>query len=330
MLNKSLGGFSSFVMAFVLLWAAGCSNDPTGPDNSTVPVLTTSAVSAITQTTAYCGGAITSDGGATVTARGVCWSADSTPTVDGNKTTDGTGRTFSSMITGLTASTCYFVRAYATNSAGTGYGSETRFVTASWGTVSDIDGNAYKTVTIGTQVWMAENLKVTHYRNNEAIPIVTGDVTWSELYTRATGACCSYDNSVDNVTTYGRLYNGFAVTDGRSIAPLGWHVPTDAEWRTLVDYLGGYQYAANKMKEVGYWCVPCTSITNESGFSALPSGYRSGSGDYLCLGDMAHFWCSMDSTGFSAWFYFLNYMAEGIGFNLDSKLCGFSIRCVKD
>ncbi len=190
MFKKSNLILSSVLAAFILPLFAGCGgDDPAGPDTK-VPILTTVAVSAITQTTAQCGGNITSDGGATVTACGVCWSTNQTPTVADNKTTDGTGAgSFASSITGLTASTTYYVRAYATNSVGTGYGSAMSFTTTASGTVTDIDGNVYQIVTIGTQVWMAENLKVTHYRNGDAISNVTDNTTWRFL---TYGAYCEY------------------------------------------------------------------------------------------------------------------------------------------
>ena len=252
-----------------------------------VPVLTTAAVTSTTQTTAECGGTITSDGGAPVTARGVCWGTDPTPTVADNKTTDGAGTgSFASSIIGLTADTPYYVRAYATNGAGTGYGSAILFTT-----LPDV----YQTITIGTQVWMAENLKATHFRNGDAIPHVTDGATWQSL---TTGAYCEYNNDINNVATYGRLYNWYAVNDYRNIAPVGWHVPIDAEWQTLVDYLGGWEVAGGKMKEAGTanWVSPNTGATNESGFSALPGGRRHviGSGYYENMGYSGYFWSSTE------------------------------------
>jgi len=308
-----------------------------------VPVLTTAAVSDITQTTAQCGGTVTSDGGSPVTARGVCWSTNPTPTVADNKTTDGAGvGSFTSSIIGLTAGTPYYVRAYATNSVGTGYGNEVSFTTSSSpGTVTDIDGNIYQTITIGTQVWMAENLKVTHYSNGDAIPNVTNSETWVGL---TTGAYCEYNNDVNNVTTYGRLYNWYAVDDSRSIAPEGWHVPTDEEIKQLEMYLGLSQAEADatgwrgtdeggKLKETGttHWVSPNTGATNESGFSALPGGARNYFGHFVSMGYRAFFWSSTeDDDSYYAWVRDLNYDRSGVDRGGGSKQNGFSVRCVRD
>jgi len=272
---------------------------------------------------------VTSDCGATVTARGVCWSTGQTPTVADNRTTDGTGAgSFSSSITGLTPNTTYYVRAYATNSAGTGYGSAMSFTTEEATEIlMDIDGNVYQTVKIGNQWWMAENLKVTHYRNGDAIPNVTDDTEW---YNLATGAYCNYGNDINNVATYGRLYNWYAVDDSRKIAPEGWHVPSDTEWRTLVDYLGSD--AGGKMKETGieYWSSPNTGATNESGFSALPGGYRSGGAPYHPVGYHAYFWSSMELGSGYAWYRYLSYDSSGVYRGNYDKRAGVSVRCVRN
>jgi uncharacterized protein (TIGR02145 family) len=292
----------------------------------TVPVLTTTDVSEIAPTTAQCGGTITSDEGAYITARGVCWSTNPTPTVADSKTIDGADvGSFISYITDLTACTPYYVRAYATNSVGTGYGDAMLFTTAhETGTVTDIDGNIYQTVKIGNQWWMAENLKVTHYRNGEAIPNVTDDVSWNSI---TTGAYCNYDNDVNYVATYGRLYNWFAVVDSRNMAPTGWHMPSDAEWQTLIDYLGGLSVAGGKMKETGtlHWNAPNTGATNESGFTALPGGYRSGS-----MGGDAYFWSSTQYDSGAAFRRFLYFNNSAVERYFAGKGDGFSIRCVKD
>jgi uncharacterized protein (TIGR02145 family) len=295
------------------------------------PTLITDSVRAFTPTTAQCGGTITSDGGATVTSRGVCWSQNTTPMVVDNKTTDGTGTgSFTSSITGLTQNTSYYVRAYATNSAGTGYGMAMAFVTAQCvtGTVTDTDGNVYETVKIGTQWWMAENLKVSHFRNGDVIPYVTDSVAWAGL---PTAACCVYQNNFGNVTEYGRLYNGHAVLDVRNLAPVGWHVPADSEWQALVDYLGGSAVAGGKIKEAGltHWHTPNTGATNESCFSALPGGFRDDTG-YHYMSAYGGFWTSTENGPSGEWGWSLNYDSREIRRGDGDKKGGFSIRCVKD
>jgi len=207
-----------------------------------------------------------------------------------------------------------------------------RFTTAveeSTGTVTDIDGNVYQTVTIGTQVWMAENLKVTHYRNGDGIPNVTDNAAWETL---ASGAYCNYGNDISNVTVYGRLYNWYAVDDSRNMSPAGWHVPSDAEWQTLVDYLGGDAVAGGKMKEVGttHWHSPNTGATNESGFSALPGGYRLASGSYYDMGYNATFWSSTEFSSSIAWFRYLYCGDSGVSRDSYDMRYGFSVRCVRD
>ena len=207
------------------------------------------------------------------------------------------------------------------------------------GTVTDIDGNVYQTVIIGNQCWMVENLKVTRYRNGDPIPNVTDNTEWTNL---TTGARCDYDNNADNVPVYGRLYNWYAVNDSRGIAPEGWHVPTDGEWKQLEMYLGMSQSEVDdtgfrgtdeggKMKESGYWFSPNTGATNESGFTALPGGYRyHGNGDFDLLIVYAFFWSSTEHSSYSAWSRTLSYSSEQVGRHDYSKLDGFSVRCVRD
>ena len=259
-----------------------------------------------------------------------------------NKTTDGAGAgSFASSITGLNANTDYYVRAYASNSAGTGYGDTVSFTTThETSTVSDIDGNIYQTVKIGNQWWMAENLKATHYRNGEAVPNVTEVITW---YNLTGGAYCEYNNDLNNVATYGRLYNWYAVNDSRIIAPAGWHVPSDTEWKQLEMYLGMSQAEADatgyrgtdeggKLKESGttHWQSPNTGATNQSGFSGLPGGYRYFDGGYAGVGYYASFWSSAESNGGFAWVRDLNCPSSGIHRYDDFKKGGNSIRCVRD
>ena len=196
-------------------------------------------------------------------------------------------------------------------------------------TVTDIDGNVYQAVTIGTQVWMKENLRVTHYRNGDAIPNVTDSATWVHL---TTGAYSEYNNDVDNAATYGRLYNWYAAADSRNMAPLGWHVASDAEYQTLVDYLGGNTVAGGKMKEAGtsHWRSPNTGATNESGFTALAGGYRGGNGTYFHMGENVHFWSSTHCDDNYAWTRHLYYNFSNFNRSYYDKRYGYSVRCVRD
>ena len=196
-------------------------------------------------------------------------------------------------------------------------------------TITDIDGNVYNTVIIGDQVWMAENLKVTHYRNGDPVPNVTDDTDWKNL---TTGAYCNYDNNTNNSATYGCLYNWYAVNDSRNIAPEGWHVPSNAEWQILINYLGGSSVAGGKMKETGttHWNSPNTGATNESGFSALPGGYRHRSGSYDSMGSGAPLWSSTEYDSGNAWARALSGNYSEVHHGNSTNLFGFSVRCVRD
>lgn len=196
--------------------------------------------------------------------------------------------------------------------------------------VRDIDGNVYHTVKLGSQVWMVENLNVTRYRNGDLIPNITDTIQWSHL---PLGAYCNYNNNPQNAVTYGRLYNWFAVTDSRNIAPKGWHVPTFQEIETLVAFLGGDTTTAAKIKESGtkHWLYPNTGATNESGFTALPGGYRfNRGGSFHTLGSNGYWWTTTQSIEVYAWSKRIYWYFAHADYNHDLKTFGFSIRCVKD
>ena len=166
---------------------------------------------------------------------------------------------------------------------GVAYGEELYFTTREelpYGSVTDIEGHAYKTIVIGTQEWMAENLKTAAYSNGDPIQPVTEVWSWSQL---TTGAWCDYRNDPDFSRVYGKLYNFYAVTDVRNVCPAGWHVPAHDEWIVLQDYLGGWEIAGGKLKERGtvHWRDPNTGATNESGFTALPAPFRFESGNFV-------------------------------------------------
>jgi len=196
-----------------------------------------------------------------------------------------------------------------------------------YGTVTDIDGNVYRTVRIGNQEWMAENLKTTKYRNGDPIANVTN--TWFNL---TYGVYGNYDNDPSNVATYGRLYNWYSVNDSRGLAPAGWHVATDADWAELIAGLGGESVAGGKLKEAGtaHWSSPNEGATNESGFTALPGGYRNPDGPYFHFGNVGLWWTATLDNSSKAWRLSLRYsdsMTERASYYL---MGGLSVRCVKD
>ena len=198
-----------------------------------------------------------------------------------------------------------------------------------YGAVTDIDGNVYNAVTIGTQTWMTENLKTTRYRNGDPIPTGLSDTDWENT---TSGAFAIYNNDDVNNTTYGKLYNWFAVSDNRNLSPAGWHVATDAEWTTLITYLGGESVAGGKLKEAGtdHWNSPNTGATNESGFKALPAGQRGWYGPFNDLRVYGYWWSTSEGFGGGSWGWSM-VNSENIVKRLNyTQLCGFSVRCLKD
>jgi uncharacterized protein (TIGR02145 family) len=197
-------------------------------------------------------------------------------------------------------------------------------------TMKDIDGNVYKTVTIGTQVWMAENLKTTKYNDGTAIPLVTDDKAWEAL---TTPAYCWYKNDATaNKNTYGALYNWYTVNTNK-LCPRGWHVSTDAEWTTLTTYLGGESVAGNKLRETGttHWRYQNTGATNESGFTALPSGYRNYDGAFDNVGYFGFWWSATEYVATAAWFRLMDCGNSGVSRGVNgSKRNGWSVRCLRD
>jgi uncharacterized protein (TIGR02145 family) len=194
----------------------------------------------------------------------------------------------------------------------------------------DWDGNVYNTVTIGTQVWMAENLKVTHYSNGDPILIGTDNTTWNSL---TIGAYSDYDNSPDNSATYGRLYNFYAIDDSRKLCPAGWHVAGDGEIEALVTTIGGFSGAGGNLKEAGTarWHSPNTGATDSYGFKLLPAGYRNEFGIFDGLGFYSDLWSSTATDVSFAWRFLVLYndiYADGNAFV--PKQYGFSVRCIKD
>lgn len=206
---------------------------------------------------------------------------------------------------------------------------QSKTITFTFVACTDPDGNLYSVVQIGTQIWMAENLKSVKYRNSDPIDKVTDDVQWRAL---TTGAYCNYNNNVNYAGIYGRLYNWYAVNDSRNIAPMGWHIPTDAEWTILTNYLGGIAVAGGKLKETGidHWKSPNIGATNESGFTALAGGMRDGNAWFDDFGLYGHWWSSTQGDANNAWGRGIYYNYGDIGSSSFGKSLGYSIRCIKD
>jgi uncharacterized protein (TIGR02145 family) len=195
--------------------------------------------------------------------------------------------------------------------------------------VIDADGNVYHTKKIGNQIWTVENLKTTKFNDNTPIPRITDDSAWSNCTTP--GYCWYKNDSVSYKNTNGALYNWYAVHTGK-LAPEGWHVPTDADWDILTAYLGGDSVAGGKLKEAGtaHWNYPNTGATNETGFSALPCGFRSNNGGFSYIGDNGYWWSATKSNPAGAYYRNIFYYYSNIYSNVYEESCGFSVRLVKD
>jgi uncharacterized protein (TIGR02145 family) len=307
-----------------------------------VPELTTTAVSSITGTTATSGGTITSEGGSAITARGICWDESAGPTTSDNYTYEGSGAgSFESTMTGLAQKTKYYVRAYATNASGTGYGNEIVFTTNfDCGTryTDSRDGKSYLTVLIGDQCWMAENLNVGDKITGMKIPGNNGVI---EKH--------CYNDDEANCDLYGALYrwnemmNYTTVEMTQGICPKGWHIPSDYEWKILENELGMGKAEADaagwrgtdeggKLKAAGttYWEDPNTGATNSSLFTALPAGGLDNEGNYSGLGYYTDYWTSTLIIDTQCWYRYLSADESRI-YRVDgNRDYGTSVRCVED
>jgi uncharacterized protein (TIGR02145 family) len=293
-------------------------------------------VSAVGLTTAVSGGNITADGGGSITVRGVCWATTTNPTTSNSFSSNGTGvGSFVSNLTGLEQGTTYYVRAYATNSAGTSYGNQFVFNTR----VADADLNTYNTVTIGTQMWMVENLRTTTFTGAGAIPNITGNPEWAAL---TTPAYCWYDNDPTNEPVYGAIYNWFAVQSG-NLCPTGWHVPTDTEVNTmelflgippadinLYDWRGTAQGVGTEMKNTTGWLAG-ENGTNTSGFAGLPGGYRYfADGTFQAETHWSYWWTATELDLTRAWNRQLDGTHTGVNKAAVEKQAGKYVRCIKN
>lgn len=195
--------------------------------------------------------------------------------------------------------------------------------------VYDTDSNVYKTVTIGKQVWMKSNLRTTRYNDGTEIPYISGNDAWANT---TTGAYCKYNNSPGLEKTYGKLYNWYAVNDSSKICPTGWHVPSNAEWKTMITFLGGDNLAGEKLKETGIanWEIPNNRATNSSNFTALPGGCRKANGAFSNIKFNGIWWSASVYNSTDAGCWILNYHFSNINNNNTSKKNAYSVRCIKD
>jgi uncharacterized protein (TIGR02145 family) len=201
--------------------------------------------------------------------------------------------------------------------------------------LADANGNTYATVTIGSQLWMKENLKTSKYRNGDPITTNLSDTAWALT---TAGAYSINDNNPQNDTIYGKLYNWYAVADPRGLCPAGWHVPSDGEWTILENFLDGASVAGGKMKSTGtiqagtgLWYSPNTESTNSSGFTGLPGGFRNYVGGYFNVGFYASWWSSTEffTEALDRSLYY-NDGGSSRNFDYRAKTAGFSVRCLRD
>jgi len=318
----------------------------------TLTRLTTASIKVISSSSAISGGYIISDGGDAITDRGICLGTTQLPTIDGTKIpADNSYDSFTSNLTGLNPGTIYFVRAYAVNGAGLAYGNQLSFTSGdkasltvfksglAYGSVSDIDGNNYKTIQIGKKIWIAENLRTVKFNDGTTIPDVTGDADWVSLTTP--GYCWYNNDAYSNKDAYGALYNWYVVeaasNGGKNICPDGWHVSSGTEWAALITFLGGEAVAGGKLKETGtsHWLSSDDSATNESGFTALPGGLRDPLNEWFeypfgYIGSNGTWWSTTKDSPRLGVIWTYSESSDISSGMIDDSITGRSVRCVKD
>ncbi len=319
---------------------------PINPDD--LPIVITTDVTDITPNTAISGGTVTSVGASAVSSRGVVWSVTPSPTINNTGITiNGANQgNFISNLTNLLPNTTYYIRAYATNLQGTGYGEELSFTTEpllyTTGTgVNDVDGVHYNSVIVNGQEWTSSNLNVTKYTDGTPIPQKLTAATWAAS---TTGAWCYYAFQTSNGIVYGKLYNWYAIagiwneasktdpTLRKKLAPTGWHVSTTADWSSLSGFLGGATVAGGFIKEAGtsHWQSPNTGATNSTGISALPGGKCLPDGTFSGIGTIGNCWSSDEYNTTNGWCSGIQNTTKNLTSAPIDKQNGFSVRLVKN
>lgn len=297
-------------------------------DLSTVETYTPKYVAS---TSATIGCYVKSDGGSGIASCGVYLSSSQNAETSGTRFEMGndTGL-YLGRVSGLLPGTLFYMKAFAANAKGEAFGSEISFMTPA--TIKDFDNNVYETVSIGTQMWMVDNLKATHYQNGDLIG-TTNPATLNITAETSPKYQWAYGGNENNVQIYGRLYTWYTITDTRKICPTGWHLPSDAEWTLLENTLGTYLIAGSSLKEAGndHWKSPYNlDATDESCFTALPGGYRDSNGSFYMLQDNGYWWSVTQSQTNGSWVRSLSSNAINVARSGANNSFGLSVRCIKD
>jgi len=331
--------FKVISLQYFFLMLIGCDRDQMEKMNAAIETLD---VSSITAYSAELGGKIVSDGDLPILSRGVCWSLEPNPTIHGNSYIGEAGLgEYQFEIKELNAGKTYYAKAFYINDIDTVYGNQVEFNTQDYlifnpdleyGTVTDIDGNVYKTITIGTQTWMVENLRTTRYQNGDAIDHVTDLSKWGYFQIQ-TPAYIYYDNNESNKAVHGALYNWYAAVDKRNVAPVGWHVPTVEDWQELINHLDPFNSKdfGKELRETttAHWYFDGDlnrASTNSTGFTAIPSGKAVTGGFWDKGNGSAHYWTSTGTWDGSSCVYLYDHISIDY---LQPNARGFSIRCIK-
>ena len=276
-----------------------------------------------------------SDEGSPIITSGVCWSTSPSPTISNSKANNSNGaNSFSSKIFNLIPNTTYYIRSFASNAIGISYGPQQTLVlyfNSPGPSTSDGSGNTYSTVRIGDQTWISKNLVTNRYQNGQSIPNITNGTQWTNS---TSGAYCSFNNDINSSTSYGHLYNYFAVTESRNICPVGYHVPSKQEWETLISFIEGSSNGP-LLKEAGttYWSI--ANGNNLSGFNARSGSWRSqDAGFYYSLRTGgAYFWSSTKDNTKYPWIFFIGTDTPVAKTSQDpyfETAAGASVRCLKN
>jgi uncharacterized protein (TIGR02145 family) len=317
-----------WVIAFLIMGSVFVSCKK--PDHTTKPLVKTYDPLFVSSTVGTIGFRVESDGGSKILDCGIYVSQLINPETSGTKLQIGadTG-IFIIQLSGLSPNTEFYMKGYAKNAKGEGLGDQVTFTTPN--TVADFDNNVYETVSIGTQVWMAKNLRTTHYLNGDLIATTTPSTL--DISGESTPKYqWSYNEDDANALIYGKLYTYYTITDTRNVCPAGWHIPTDAQWITLENALGGFAVAGSSLKENGttHWTTYNTDATNITHFKALPGGFRNGTGAFSFLNNNGYWWSSTEGDASNAWVRSMSVQSTADTRSSFLKKNGASVWCLKD